>query len=61
MLLEYAKAFFECMKQRLCHFHALPPVNRVLNDSTLVSDLDHQFRDVLVGYRKMRQTRPAPR
>jgi hypothetical protein len=33
----------------------------VLNDGALVSDLDHQFRNVLVGYRKMCQTRPALR
>jgi hypothetical protein len=33
----------------------------VLNDYTLASDLDRQFRDVLVNLRKMRQTQPGLR
>jgi len=61
VLLEYAKASFKRIKQRLRHLWALACVKRVLTDNTLASDLDRQFRDVLVGYRKVRQTRPAPR
>jgi len=34
--LEYAKASFECIKQRLRHLWALARVKRVLNDCTLV-------------------------
>jgi hypothetical protein len=53
VLLEYAKASFERIKQRLCHLYALARVKRVLNDHTLVSDLDHQFGDLPVGLRKI--------
>jgi hypothetical protein len=47
--LEHAKASFERTKQRLRHLRALAGVKRVLNDYTLASDLDRQFRDVPVG------------
>jgi hypothetical protein len=53
VLLEYAKASFERIKQRLRHLWALARVKRVLNDYTLASDLDRQFGDVPVGLRKM--------
>jgi hypothetical protein len=53
VLLEYAKASFERIKQRLRHLCALARVKRVLNGYTLASDLDRQFGDVLVGLRKM--------
>jgi len=43
VLLEYAKASFERIKQRLRHHWALVRVKRVLNDCTLASDLDRQF------------------
>jgi hypothetical protein len=33
----------------------------VLNNYTLASDLDRQFGDLPVGWRKMRQTQPGPR
>jgi hypothetical protein len=51
--LEYAKASFERIKQRLRHLWTLARVKRVLNDSTLASDLDHQFGDVPVGLCKI--------
>jgi hypothetical protein len=53
VLLEYAKASFERIKQRHRHFWALARVKRVLNDYTLASDPDRQFGDVPVGLRKM--------
>jgi len=53
VLLEYAKASFERIKQRLRHLCALARVKRVLNDCTLASDLDRQFGDVPVGFGKM--------
>jgi hypothetical protein len=53
MLLEYAKASFERIKQRLRHLWALARVKRVLNNYTLANDLGRQFGDVLVGLRKM--------
>jgi hypothetical protein len=53
VLLEYAKASFERIKQRLRHLWALARVKRVLNGYTLASDLDRQFGDVPVGLRKM--------
>jgi hypothetical protein len=40
VLLEYAKASFERIKQRLRHLKALARVKRVLNDYTLANDLD---------------------
>jgi hypothetical protein len=40
VLLEYAKASFERIKQRLRHLKALAHVKRVLNDYTLANDLD---------------------
>jgi hypothetical protein len=40
VLLEYAKALFERIKQRLRHLQALARVKRVLNDCTLANDLD---------------------
>jgi hypothetical protein len=61
MLLEYAKASLERIKQRLRHLRALAGARRVLNDCTLGSDLDHQFGDVPDGLRKMRQTQPGLR
>src|SRR5262249_455743 len=51
VLLEYAKASFERIKQRLRHLRVLARVKRVLNDCTLVSDLDHEFGDMPVGLR----------
>jgi hypothetical protein len=59
VLLEYAKASFERIKQRLRHLWALARVKRVLNDYTLASNLDRQFGDLPVGLRKMRQTQPG--
>jgi len=56
VLLEYAKASFERIKQRLRHLCALARVKRVLNDCTLASDLDRQFGDVPVGFGKMLST-----
>jgi hypothetical protein len=53
VLLEYAKASFERIKQRLRHLWALARVKRVLNDYTLASDLDRQFGDMPVGLRKI--------
>ena len=53
MLLEYAKASFERIKQRLRHLWALARVKRVLNDYTLASGLDRQFGDLLVGLHKI--------
>ena len=53
VLLEYAKASFERIKQRLRHLCALARVKRVLNDYTLASDLDRQFGDMPVGLRKI--------
>jgi hypothetical protein len=53
VLLEYAKASFERIKERLRHRRALARVKRVLNDYTLANDLDHQFGDVPVGLCKM--------
>ena len=47
--LEYAKASFERIKQRLRHLCALARVKRVLNDYTLAGDLDRQFGDLPVG------------
>jgi len=47
--LEYAKASFERIKQRLRHLGALARVKRVLNDYTLASVLDRQFGDLPVG------------
>src|SRR5262249_46767944 len=52
-VLEYAKASFERIKQRLPHLLTLAPGKRVLKDCTLVSDLDRQFGDMPVGLRKM--------
>jgi hypothetical protein len=40
VLLEYAKACFERIKQRLRHLWALARVKRVFNDYTLANDLD---------------------
>ena len=40
VFLEYAKASFERIKQRLRHLKALARVKRVLNDYTLANDLD---------------------
>jgi hypothetical protein len=40
VLLEYAKASFERIKQRLGHLWALARIKRVLNDYTLANDLD---------------------
>ena len=40
VLLKYAKASFERIKQRLRHLKALARVKRVLNDYTLANDLD---------------------
>ena len=51
--LEYAKASFERIKQRLRHLCALARVKRVLNDYTLASELDRQFGDLPVGLRKI--------
>jgi len=51
--LEYAKASFERIKQRLRHLGALARVKRVLNDYTLASELDRQFGDLPVGLRKI--------
>jgi hypothetical protein len=48
VLLEYAKASFERIKQRFRHFQALARVKRVLNNCTLGSDLDRQFSDLPV-------------
>jgi hypothetical protein len=53
VLLEYAKTSFERIKQGLRHLRALARVKRVLNDCTLVSDLDRQFGDMPVGLRKI--------
>ena len=53
MLLEYAKASFESIEQRLCHLCALARVKCVPNDYTLASDLDRQFGDLPVGLRKI--------
>jgi hypothetical protein len=53
VLLEYAKASFERIKQRLRHLRALARVKRLLNDYTLGSDLDRQFGDLPVGLRKI--------
>ena len=53
VLLEDAKTSFERIKQRLRHLGALACVKRILNDCTLVSDLDRQFGDVTVGLRKI--------
>jgi hypothetical protein len=53
VLLEYAKASFERIKQRLRHLWALARVKRVPNDYTLASELDHQFGDLPVGLRKI--------
>jgi hypothetical protein len=53
VLLEYAKASFERIKQRLRHLWALARAKRVLNDYTLASDLDRQFGDMPVGLRKI--------
>jgi len=39
VLLEYANAFFERIKQRLRHLSALVSVKCVLNDYTLAGDL----------------------
>jgi hypothetical protein len=49
VLLEYAKASFERIKQWLRHLRALARVKRVLNDYTLANDLDRQFGDLPVG------------
>ena len=51
--LEYAKASFERIKQRLRHLCALARVKRVPNDYTLASELDRQFGDLPVGLRKI--------
>jgi hypothetical protein len=61
VLLEYAKASFERIKQRLRHLWVLARVKRVLNDYTLASDLDRQFGNLPVGLHKMRQTQPGLR
>jgi hypothetical protein len=61
VLLEYAKASFERIKQRLRHPGALARVKRVLNDCTLASDLNREFGDLPVDLRKMRQTQPGLR
>jgi hypothetical protein len=53
VLLEYAKAPFEPIKQRLRHLRVLARVKRVLNDYTLASELDRQFGDLPVGLRKI--------
>jgi hypothetical protein len=53
VLLEYAKASFERIEQRLRHLYALARVKRVLNVYTLANDLDHQFGDVPISLRKM--------
>jgi hypothetical protein len=53
VLLEYAKASFERIKQRLRHLWALARVKRVPSDYTLASDLDRQFGDLPVGLRKI--------
>jgi hypothetical protein len=53
VLLKYAKASFERIKQRLCHLWALARVKRVLNHYPLANDLERQFGDVLVDLRKM--------
>ena len=53
MRLEYAKASFERIKQRLRRLWALARVKRVLNDYTLASDLDRQFGDMPVSLRKI--------
>jgi hypothetical protein len=53
VLLEYAKASFERIKQRLRHLWALARVKRVLNDYTLASVLDRQFGDLPVGLSKV--------
>jgi hypothetical protein len=47
--LEYAKASFERIKQRVRHLWALARVKRALNDYTLAGDLDRQFGDLPVG------------
>jgi hypothetical protein len=49
VLLEYAKASFERIKQRLRHLRGLARVKRALNDYTLANDLDCQFGDLPVG------------
>jgi hypothetical protein len=53
VLLEYAKASFERIKQRLRHLWALARVKRALNDYTLANNLHRQFGDVTVGLRKI--------
>jgi hypothetical protein len=53
VLLEYVKASFERIKQRLGHPRALARVKRVLNGYTLGSNLDRQFGDLPVGLRKI--------
>jgi hypothetical protein len=40
VILEYAKASFERVKQRLRHLWALARGKRLLNDYTLANDLD---------------------
>jgi hypothetical protein len=61
VLLEYAKASFERIKQRFGHLWALARVKRVPNDYTLSSNLDRQFGDLPVGLRKilLKRERPA--
>jgi hypothetical protein len=53
MLLEYAKASLERIKQWLRDLWALASANRVLNDCTLMSELDRQFGDLPVNLRKI--------
>jgi hypothetical protein len=53
VLLEYAKASFERIKQRLRHLWAQARVKRLPNNYTLVSDLDGQFGDMPVGLCKI--------
>jgi hypothetical protein len=53
VLLEYAKASFERIKQRFRHLWAPARVKRVLNDYTLGSDLDGQFGDLPIRLRNI--------
>jgi hypothetical protein len=53
VLLEYTKASFKRVQQRLRHVWALAHVKRVLNDYALGSNLDRQFGNLPVGLRKI--------
>ena len=53
MLLEYAKASFECMEHRFRQLRGLACVKRVLQEYALANDVGLQFGDVPVGLVKM--------